>query len=152
MFKFEYKDESELGPKVTLLAPGEGKFKIISVFDKKKDGSPLTTMDGTPKLTLSIMVRDCDGDSGLVYDDLTARTAWKIKALADALGLPGLYDESGTLNPDDLINGEGRCNVGTRKSDGYPDRTVIEKYLKSPKVRKAKADYSKELPEDDLPF
>ena len=150
MFKYEYKSEQELGPKMTVLTPGEARFKIVSVFDKKKDGSPLTTMDGTPKLTLSLMVRDSKGDSSLVYDDLTAKTAWKIKALADALGVPSLYNEAGHLDPNDLINGDGRCMIRVNKSEGYADRTVIDKYLKVLKKDLPKVDYSTH--DDDLPF
>lgn len=152
VFKFEYKPENELGPKMTLLTPGEASFKIVAVFDKKKDGSPLTTMDGTPKLTLSISVKDINNETSLVYDDLTAKTAWKLKAIADSIGMPELYDESGTLDPDDLIGCEGRCKIKTNQSPGYDDRTAIEKYLKQRKKDLPKTDYSKGIEDEDLPF
>ncbi len=152
MFKFDFKPESELNTqdKKVILTPGPASFKIIAIFDTKKDGSPLTTMDGTPKITLSLSVKDSAGETGLVYDDLTARTAWKIKALLDALGLAALYDESGQLNPDDLIGGMGACSIKINKSEGYPDRTVVDRYTKAAKQAEIKKDYS--TYDDSIPF
>lgn len=161
-FKFNYVNPSELEPKKVELTPGDASFKISAVFDKKKpiqmpDGrifaAPLTTVDGTPKLTLSLSCIDSTGAQGIVYDDLTARTAWKIKTLLDAIDLPHLYDASGTLNPNDIVGYVGKCIIELKKSAGYPDRISVKKYIKASKsVSVIKKDYSDELPDDDIPF
>lgn len=158
-FKFDYVDESELAVTQTEstpsieLTPGDASFKIIGVYDCKKDGTPLTTKNGTPKLNVSFSVKDSRGQTGIVYEDLTANTAWKIKALLDAIGLGALYDPSGTLNPDDLTGYSGKCKIGIKKSDGYPDRMSVERFYKAesqiPMNRKPLAT---NVPEDDLPF
>lgn len=150
-FMFNYVDPMELAPKQADLTPGEASFKVGTIFDTKKDGTPLTTMDGTPKLTLSLWVIDCNGAQGNVYDDLTAKTAWKIKALFDAVGMSHMYDESGTFNPDNLKDCTGRCVIELKKSEGYADRLSVKKYIKATAVSE-KIDYSKDLPVDDIPF
>lgn len=150
-FSFNYVNPEELAPKQAELIPGEASFKVGMVFDTKKDGSPLTTMDGTPKLTLSLWVIDSNGNQGNVYDDLTSKTAWKIKALFDAIGMGHMYVESGTFNPDNLKDCTGKCIIELKKSEGYPDRLSVKKYLKA-KVRTEKIDYSDELGSDEIPF
>lgn len=150
-FMFNYVPESELAPKQADLTPGEASFKVGAIFDTKKDGSPLTTMDGTPKLTISLWVIDIDGNQGTVYDDITSRMAWKVKALLDAVNLSHLYDPSGMFNPDELKGCTGKCVIELKKSEGYPDRISVKRYIK-PKVVTAKIDYSHELPEDSIPF
>ena len=153
IFRFDYKNPSDLEPKMAQLTPGDAKFKILAIFETKKDGSPLTTMDGTPKITLSLSVTDCNGESALVYDDLTAKTAWKVKALLDALGLSELYDESGTLNPSDIAGGIGKCVIEVKKSEGYADRMVIKKYVKAGKQASIPKQHVAEDPNDDqIPF
>lgn len=148
VFKFDYKSEEDLTPKTILLMPGEASFKIVGVFDKRKDGTPLTTMDGTPKLTVSLSVIDASGASGLVYDDVTSKMAWKVKALLDAVGLSNLYNSSGTFNPDDLVGCIGRCVIETRKSEGYADRSTVKKYIKKGGIKEAVTE-----PVDDIiPF
>jgi hypothetical protein len=150
---FDYVSEEDLAPKQANLTPGEASFKVGAIFDTKKDGSPLTTMDGTPKLTVSMWVIDCDGNQGNVYDDLTQKTAWKIKALLDAVNLSHLYDPSGMFNPDELKDCVGKCVIELKKSEGYADRISVKKYLK-PKVQAAKVDASQVLDElnDQIPF
>lgn len=156
MFRFDYKKPEDLEPKKVDLMPGEVSFKVSAVFDKKKDGTPLATMNGDPKLTLSLSCIDAGGAQAIVYDDLTSKTAWKIKTLLDAIGLPQLYDESGTLNPDDIVGCTGRCVIELKKSDGYPDRMQVKKYLKAKSnlltTQTVKKDYSDELVDDEIPF
>ncbi len=152
-FMFDYKDPAELAPKSADLTPGEASFKVSAIFDSKKGGKPLTTMDGTPKLTLSLWVIDVDGNQGTVYDDLTVKTAWKIKALLDAVNLSHLYDPSGVFNPDELKDCVGRCVIELKKSEGYADRMSVKKYIK-PKAHTAKVDTSAQLDElnDEIPY
>ena len=152
-FSFNYVPEEELAPKQADLTPGEASFKVGTIFDTKKDGTPLTTMDGTPKITLSLWVIDCNGAQGNVYDDLTAKTAWKIKALLDSIGMSHMYDESGTFNPDSLKDCTGRCVIELKKSEGYADRLSVKKYIKMASTP-VKVDYSKGLDElnDAIPF
>lgn len=155
-FKFNYMPESELETKKVDLTPGDASFKVVSIFDKRKDGQPLTTMSGEPKLTVSFSMIDCNGSQGLVYDDLTPKTAWKIKALLDSIGLPHLYNESGTLDTNEITGCTGKCVIELKKSDGYPDRISIKKYIKRDAILSAqsvKKDYSDELGDpDQIPF
>ena len=153
IFRFDYKDPAEMGPSITLLTPGDAKFKVIGAFDKKKDGSPLTTMSGDPKLRLSLSVTDSAGETSIVYDDITSKMAWKVKAILDSVGLGELYDTSGAFSPEDIIGAMGKCIVETRKSEGYEDSNNIKKYVKAAKQavisREVSAD---EHIEDDVPF
>lgn len=150
VFKFDYKKPEDLGPSMMLLTPGDATFKITGVFDKKKDGSILTTMSGDPKLRISLFVVDSLGGSSSVYDDLTSKMAWKIKALLESVGLGELYDESGSFDPTDIIGTTGKCVIDTRKSEGYEDSTVIKKYVKA-KQQKA-IEPTQEPSDDDIPF
>ncbi len=154
IFKFDYVDPVNMGPQIMLLAPGEAKFKVIGVFDKKKDGTPLTTMNGDPKLRLSFSVTDFNGDTSVVYDDITPKMAWKIKALLDSVGLGNLYDASGAFSPEDVMGAMGRCIIAIRKSDGYEDSNEIKKYIRAAKqaVISRESAPVEEVPNDDLPF
>lgn len=154
IFHFNYKKPEDLGPTIMVLTPGEAKFKVVSIFDKKKDGSPLTTMDGTPKLTMSLSVTDSAGNNSLVYDDLTAKTAWKIKTLLDSIGLGELYDPSGAFSPEDVIGAMGKCMIETRHTEGYDDRSNVKKYIKAAKQAVIPRDSVpvEEPSDDDLPF
>lgn len=154
IFRFDFKPESELGPSITLLTPGDAKFKIIGAFDKKKDGSPLTTMSGDPKLRLSLSVTDSEGQTSVVYDDITSKMAWKIKAILDSVGLGELYDASGAFSPEDIVGAMGKCIIETRKSEGYDDSNNIKRYVKAAKQAVISRESAPiEEPSDDaLPF
>ena len=153
-FRFDYKSPEELEPKKVDLTPGEASFKVSAVFDTKKDGSPLTTMNGDPKLTISFSCIDVDGNQGLIYDDITPKMAWKIKTLLDAINMGHLYDESGQFSPEDILGCTGRCMIELKKSEGYADRMAIKKYMKFGAGKAVKTDYSKPLDElnDQIPF
>lgn len=134
IFKFDYVSEADLGPTNTLLTAGDGKFKIIGAYDSKKDGTPLTTMDGSPKLRLSLSVTDCNGETSLVYDDITGKMAWKIKAILDSVGLGALYDKSGAFSPEDIIGATGKCVIEIRTPEGSTEKyNNIKKYVKAEK-------------------
>lgn len=150
MFKFDHVESQE---RVTAdLAPGLAKFKIVGVYTKSKGGEPLRDSDGNPKLNISLSVRDSAGNSGFVYDILTKKTGWKVKAILEALGLEKLYDKSGQLDPNDILNGDGKCMLKLQPTSGaYAARMVVDKYIKSENQFELSS-RQPSVPDDDLPF
>jgi hypothetical protein len=149
MFNFIHTEDKEMSD--TPLVPGNARFKIIGVYSTTKDGKPLLDRDGDPKLNVSLSVKDSVGSTGLLYESLTKNTGWKIKAMLCALGLEGLYDKSGNLNPDDIVGGEGLCTLKMQDaSNGYEARIVVDKYIRAAKQAVVKVDYSNH--DDSIPF
>lgn len=150
LFKFDYQDPTEMEKNDAPLTPGEATFKITGIYEvDKRTGKPLTTSDNTPKITLGLSIKDLMGNSGFMYDDLTSKTAWKIKALLDALGLGALYNKNGTLDINNLSNGEGRCEIGIKSYNGK-DRMQIIKYIKA--EQQLSFEPNNQDIEDEVPF
>ena len=156
LFRFDFVSEEDLAPKTHLLIPGEAKFKVVGAFSTKKDGTPLTTMSGDPKLRLSFSVTDANGTTSLVYDDITSKMAWKIKALLDSVGLGALYDKSGAFSPEDVVGAMGRCVIETRTPEGATESyNNIKKYIKAENqavISRSASEPIEEPNDDPLPF
>jgi len=148
MFKFDWKPEDELKPQRVILHEGKGTFSIDKVHTHHtKTGEALTTKDGRAKITLQLTVTDNLGQRGVVYQDITQAMPWVVKALADALAMPGLYSQSG-LDTQRILNREGECMIKTKKQPGFDDRSEIS-FL--PCVDPHAPQQQSDIP-DDLPF
>ncbi len=158
MFNYEYVAPEEMTPQTTLLEPGDAHFVIDRWYETKKDGSDLRTREGDKMLGLQLMVTDSKGEISAVYDNLIANTknAWKIKQLLDCVGKPELYTKRAELNPNDLLKLQGRATIKTQISPGYPDKSVINRYLPYDDSIKGKLSFkmegNKEDDDDDVPF
>ncbi len=152
--RFNYVNENELDtPKNVLLKEGDATFFIKQARDKDERGNPLFTQKGDQKMDIMLVCQDSDGRQGNVFDVITENTAWKIKGILDAIGKPHLYSAAGDLNPLELEGQSGYCELSTRKSPGYDDRTQVKKY----KPRAAGGNTpplvaTPDIEDDNLPF
>ncbi len=134
-FKYDYIPLDQLEsdkPSVILLAPGEAKFNITTIYDTDKDGGPRTTRDGLPKITLVLTVTDRKGAVGLIYHDISSKMAWAIVSLGKALGR-SLYNSSGYTNWKSIIGLSGSCELENRDpTPPYDIKTTIKRYIPLP--------------------
>ena len=88
-----------------------------------------------------------------MYQDITAAMPWMVKGLADALGVPSLYNKEG-MNTDLIIGAEGQCIIKNKvlQSPGYDDKHIstIGSFL--PKADMPNNDVYEKDHLDDLPF
>ncbi len=143
--EYDYFEPNELA---FTLAEGPGTFKIMQVL-------PGMSKAGNDMLTINFKVQDYKGKEGYIDDYLVAtkgdeagmkRLATKIRNIANALNKPELYAPGVKLKPEDLVGYSGKCEIKTQKSDGYPDKSVISKYIDATKVQDTM------VPDDSLPF
>ncbi len=120
-------DTKKSGP--VILADGDGKFTILNVLDTDKDGGQRMCSDGkTPKVTLKLSCVDCRGDSGVVFQDISANMQWAILQLGTAIGR-NLYNETGITYWNNLIGLSGNCVFKTVTNPPYKPQTRIARYL-----------------------
>lgn len=158
MFKYNYVPVEQLEEKATSVLVEEGKyaFTIKAFYDKDKNQMLMKTQDGTPKVNLLLSVINLKA-RGSIYDTITSNMPWKIKQIGDALGMPALYNASGTIDFSKLVGYSGHCMVKTQQNEKYGAKSVIEKYLP---FQLAEADHVDNTPsqeddrfvDDDVPF
>ncbi len=153
---FVEKDNYNEAEKVPLVA-GAGTFKILGVYDKGTDGSPLVDKNGYPKLSVSMSVKDCNGNVGKMRESLTVNNGFKVKQILESLGLAALFDPNGSFNPADIVGGEGKCILKDKPaSNGFDARVEIGVYVKAQTQAKVQIDYSNKPGFEDalegLPF
>ena len=133
--KFQPVTEQELSA-ANLLPEGEYDFEIIEAVEKlSKAGNDMV------HLKLRVFV----GDSTRIVDDyLTPLISFKIRHLADALGMLDQYAK-GELKPEDLEGKSGKLKLIIQKSKDpkYSDRNAVKDY-----VCKSKS----EEESDEIPF
>ena len=147
-FEYDYFEPEDLN---SLLAEGEGKYRIMSVIAK-------TSSKGNAMLELTFEVVDKNGKIGdcreyLVRgndEDTKKRLATKIRNIANSINKPQLYAKGYKLRPLDLAGEGGKCEIKTQQGDAkYPSKSVISKYIKH--ELHGYPDQS-QLPDDQLPF
>lgn len=143
--EYDYFEPNELA---FTLTEGSGTFKIMQVM-------PGMSKKGNDMLTVSFKVTDVNGKEGMIDDYLVAtkgdeagmkRLATKIRNIANAINKPELYAKGRKLTPMDLVGFNGECLIKTQKSEGYPDKSVISKYIDATKKNEV------EVPDDSLTF
>jgi hypothetical protein len=134
MFKYNYvpADKLEDKPANMPLRDGKAKFIVKAFYDMDKSGQPLKTLEGTPKINLLLAITDFQNSKGTIYDTITANMPWKIKQLSEAVGMPGIYNESGQIDFGKMVGYEGECLIKTQESDKYGARSIVDKYLPHP--------------------
>ncbi len=143
---YEEADQNEL---VSVLTPGDATFQVKNVHNKDKNGENMRSSKGDDMIKVELLVKDSHGKSGMVYEYITSKMGWKLRALCKSIGKENLYNKSGNMDVTQLKYGTGSCSVKTHSSAGYDDKTVIDKFYEGV----AKNDPS--LPnteDDDLPF
>lgn len=155
MFKYDYVDPKDFDVR-QLLEEGAAKFEVVKVFETDKDGFSLTSSKGSPMLKLTLRVEDCLGAVSLVDEYLVSSVQFKIKQLADAVGLPGMYNKSGIIDPQKLIGLAGECLI---KNDSYTKRdgsvaqsSKIASFLAHTAPKNAASVTPSEVQADDIPF
>ena len=127
IFKFNYVPPEELTTGAVILADGPASFSVKDVRYTDKDGEPLKSGNGDPKVTVVLNVKDSNGMEGTIYENLTPKTNWKIHGLLKGVGKKHLYTEEGVDFA--LIKGcSGKCILKTESRPGYNDRTTIAQY------------------------
>lgn len=118
-----------------LLKPGPGTFKVSKVFDSYK-GEPLTNKEGEPKIRVSLILKDSNGDKGYATVEFTVNTGWKMKPFLESINFGHLY-EDGDLDTDLIIGCVGSCVIMHEDYKGVPSNGI--KYFTSPKPKAEKA-------------
>lgn len=153
LFNFDWVPEEELVPKAVLLSPGEASFVVKKYYDRDKMGNWMMTQNGQRKFSLELLVHDCKGEKGIIFEGITSKMPWKLKGLCDAIGKGTLYNRSGEIDLSQLLGGMGKCILKNEQNPGYNERTVVEKYIKAGDSGNSRQQEFKQQDEDDdLPF
>ncbi len=148
ILKYNYVNPENL-TNYKILKEGEGKFVVKNIFTTDKQGYPMLDKNGAMKLKLSLMVTDEDGNKSLVDDWLVGSYPSKIRDFALGVGLPGLYNASGVLDTDKLLDLSGSCIIKTETYNNK-DSSKIAVYMVANHMT-ALSGKSEDL-NDDIPF
>ena len=124
MFKYEYVPVDQLRSNVELVI-GRAEFVVTGWTDKDKDGVKMTTRNGDPRINLILTIADAAGQQGKYFDILTPKMNWKLKQLLDAVGMPELYDSSGTIDLNKLIMKGGKCQLNPSRNPEYAKHELV---------------------------
>jgi hypothetical protein len=132
-------------PQASPITPGKHKVEI--------EGAELKISDrtGNEYIRLKCRVKLLDGSNGgTIYDNMvfTAKSAWKIDQIREALGFAIIPNEDASVEPEHLVGRTGTVIVELNDDTGYHE---IDSWV-SPKasVPAPKAKHAKET--DDIPF
>lgn len=125
-------------PKYQLLENGIYEFEV-----KRVDF--LTSKKGNPMMKLSLAIWDKTGDLHWVTCYLTEAMLYLLKHFCDSVGIEDKY-ELGKIESIDVLNKTGRCKIKIEKSEGYPEKNVVEDFLRSTPKQ------DPNFVSDDLPF
>lgn len=128
-----------------LFKRGPHDFEIMTAVEKQSKA-------GNDMIELLVKVYDTEGRSRLINDWLVESEgmAYKTRHFAEAVGLLSQY-EKGELHSADLPGKTGRCQVGIKKEDGYPDKNRIQDYLTGAATPLIASVPEPEL-DDEIPF
>jgi len=104
---------------------GEYDFEVREATEKEsKSGNDMTELE--------LWIYNKEGDRRLVFDYLVAteKSAWKLRHFAASCGLLPQY-EKGILMANEMVGRTGKCEIGIRKQEGYPDKNTVRSYVKS---------------------
>lgn len=133
-FRYTYQPREGMHSNQIILNPGLARFLITGVYDKYSDGTEIRSKKrkGVKMLKLCLLVTDSEGRKANIYDYLPETAPWKIAQLADSIRCPNLYNETGKLMFNELLNKEGDCSIKTFYPNEYSNekkKTIIEKYI-----------------------
>jgi hypothetical protein len=141
--RFVPKSETEVA---NLIAPGICDFEVL-------DAEDTVSKKGNDMAVLKIRVSAPNGQEKIITDYLVAidSVAYKIRHFASATGLMDAYD-SGTMTAEQMKGQCGQCKVGVKvdESGQYPDKNIIQDYVKSNTDKKAKPPAATTKPKDDM--
>jgi hypothetical protein len=149
--KYSYKAPEELNE--YLLKEGDGTYVITAVCEEDRDGGRLKDRHGNDMIKIMLDVTDAQRKSARVNQFVTGaeNMSWKIKQIAESVGMPELYNDGGNFNPQKLDGARGDCTIFTEPGRGeFGARSSIKKWLPAApgnQVPQAAPDI-----EDDLPF
>ncbi|MFI4954527.1 MAG: hypothetical protein ACHP9Y_01290 [Gammaproteobacteria bacterium] len=131
LFKYDYIKPEDLAPQSMLLTPGEAQYQVRRFHLADKYGDSLFTKAGDKILRLELMVTDSQNEKSIIFDNIISnpKFTWKLKQLLDSVGKPELYTKDGELDPNQLLNMQGRCKIKTNANPGYTPRSEIDRYL-----------------------
>lgn len=124
MFKYEYVPVDQLRSNVELVL-GRAEFVITGWTDKDKDGVKMTTRNGDPRINLILTVADSAGQQGKYFDILTPKMNWKLKQMLDSIGMPELYQSSGTIDLDKIVMKGGKCQLNPSRNPEYAKHELV---------------------------
>jgi hypothetical protein len=140
-----YKQQEPQAPQIT---PGKHKVEIEGAELK------ISERTGNEYIRLKCRVKLPDGSNGgTIYDNMvfTAKSAWKIDQIREALGFAIIPNEDASVEPEHLIGRTGTVIVEHNDDTGYHEiaNWVSPKALAEAKAI-LKANPAKET--DDIPF
>jgi hypothetical protein len=95
-----------------------------------KEATEKTSNAGNEMIELQVWLFDKEGGRRMVFDYLTEKAVWKVRQFAASCALLDQY-EGGILIANEMVGRQGRCIVGTQKSEGYAPKNVIKSYVKA---------------------
>jgi hypothetical protein len=133
--KYNYIPEDQLDTgkskgEPVLLAPGDGNFMIMDIYETNKDGSQRISKSGKQYITLKLWATDIQGTEGIVYYDIYENMQWAILGLGKAIGRK-LYNESGITDWQSISGCCGACVYEINDFNGRKS-TRVKKFLSLP--------------------
>lgn len=148
IFSYDHVDPEELATPA-LIDEGQGYFKVLKTENKLSNA-------GNPMLVLTLALKDRAGKSTICSEYITAKAAYKIHAILVAIGKESYYEQNkGSLNPQVMLEGKGRCEIVTDTPDNpkFTKRSVVAKYLPGQQQEApVQQPATVEIQDDELPF
>lgn len=109
MFEFEFDISKKTVKDFVRLQEGPADFFIKKAYTSK-DGVPTLTKSGEPVLVIELEMTDCAGQTGLIWERVTAKRGWVLARIGEAIGLD-IYTKDGLIDENILIGKSGACEI-----------------------------------------
>ena len=142
-FKFEYEEDPKPFSEFKIIPEGEGEFEIVDAAVGKSKSS------GNAQMIFKIRIYS-QGQNTLYMKYVQYNQPYIIKAMAEAIGHPEIYNKTAELEVYKFLNGAGTCVIKTEVSNNprFPDKSVISKFIPREPIK-----YSAPVEDnDELPF
>lgn len=140
----ELKSES----KNFLYAEGVAHFEVVLAQTK-------TSKKGNKYFNLKLKIWDSKGQEGFIFYNLSPAFKFGFKDFFKSTNKLSIYQKQQILDVE-LIGLSGKCILKTEKSEGYPDKTGVYKFIFEESDSKEPTDFTKDAPlfgpNDDVKF
>lgn len=108
------------------LADGFAYCEVRNIYNKTKEGAPLTSKKGDPMITVQWSVVDKEGNHGTVKDYLVSSAFWKIDNLENVLAITGLFNKiTNTFNTTLLLRKACGASIKQDENPQYGSKIVM---------------------------
>jgi hypothetical protein len=146
MFEFEFDASKKTTKDFVTLQEGPADFFIKKAYTSK-DGVPTLTKSGEPVLVIELQMTDCAGQTGLIWERVTAKRGWVLARIGEAIGLD-IYTKDGLIDENILVGKAGTCEImhSADKVDANKIYTQIKRYIPCGKALESYDPFSASVP------